>query len=235
MQPSSRACALALATSSLLIVAQAALAGPLPPCPALPGGTVECFDAEPSGSAASAGSFGDMSVVDGLILSEADASFLLGMDTTGWATSGAQGVLNSLQPVIEFLFDSTLSLFHLSVLALPGPFDEPVPVVLQGFRGDTLVATDLSNISLTGPDGTHQDLLTVLDGSLGFDRVRVFAALAPCSGADCEIGATTSVFVDTVEYMRLAGPCDVPEPGAFALALAGLTSLGAWLRKGGRR
>ena len=100
MQPRIRGRALALATLCLALAPRVAGAGPLPPCPVYPNATVECFDDEPSGSAASAGDFGTLSVVDGLILSESDASFLLGMDTTGWASSGDQGVLNALQPAV---------------------------------------------------------------------------------------------------------------------------------------
>jgi len=192
-----------------------------------PNATVECFDDEPSGSAASAGDFGTLSVVDGLILSESDASFLLGMDTTGWASSGDQGVLNALQPAVEFLFDATITLFRLTVQVLPGPLGDPVPVVLQGFQGDTLVAMDVSNVARAGADGSYDDLLAVLDGYLGFDRVRVFAALGPCSGEDCEVGTTTSFFADTVKYIQ-GEPRGVPEPGVALLAIAALAGFGGW-------
>jgi hypothetical protein len=174
-----------------------------------------------------------MSVLDGLVLSESDAAFLLGVDTAGWATSGDQGVLNALLPVVEFLFDTTITLFRLSVVALPGPFGEPVPVVVQGFSGDTLVATALSDVGRAGPDGSHDDWLGIQDGFLGFDRVRVFAALGPCSGEDCEVGTTTSFFADTVKYIR-GEPRGVPEPGVAVLAMAALAGLCAW-RSAARR
>jgi hypothetical protein len=238
MQPRTRGRAIALATILLALAPHAARAGTLPTplggCPVFPGApdtAVVCFDAEPSGSAASAADFGDLTVLDGLVLSESDAAFLLGLDTAGWATTGDQGVLNSLLPAIEFLFDATVTLFRASVVALPGPLGA-VPVVMQGFSGDTLVATAVTDVSRGGDDGLYGDWIGIQDGFLGFDRVRVFAALGPCAGPDCETGPTTSFFLDTVKYVR-GEPRGVPEPGAAVLALAALVGLAG--RPGGRR
>jgi len=223
----------------LLLMPVQADAGIIVPdaCPSFPGEAdtrVECFDDAPSGSAASALDFANGTVLDALVLSEADAAFLLGLDTSGWATSGDQGILNGLLPVVELLFDSPIALFRLSVVALPGPLGEPVPVVLQGFEGDALRASDVSDPSRVRPDGTHADWLGFQDANAGFDRVRVFAALGPCGGPDCEPGGTTSFFADTVKYV-VSEPRGVPEPGAAALALAFLTALGVRSAAAARR
>jgi len=234
MRPTTRGCTLAFAMIWFASTSPASHAGILigaaAPCPEFPGSddtVVACFDDLPSGSAASAGALGDLSVLDALVLSEADTAFLLGVDTAGWATSGDQGLLNSLQPVVDFLFDATITLFRLSVVALPGPSGDPVPVVVQGFSGETRVATVLSDVSRGDDDGFHDDWLQIQDDTLGFDRVRVFAALGPCSGDDCEVGTTSSFFADTVKYVR-GEPRGLPESGVAAFAMATLAGFVAW-------
>jgi len=204
----------------LAAAAPPARAGSKGPCPTFPGMTtlVACFDDEPSGGAASAASIDHVVVLDALILSEADAGFLLGLDTAGWATSGNQGILNSLVPAVDFLFDGPITLFRLSVVALPGPAGAPVPVVVQGFAGAELRASDLSDVARVRADGTHDDSIKIEDLALGFDRVRVFAALGPCGGDDCEIGGTTSFFADTVQFV-------VPEPSSSLLVVASFCAL----------
>jgi len=231
MLPTTRGPALALAM--LALAPGISHADILEPCPSYPGPpetVVECFDDEPSGSAASAGDFGNMTLLDGLILSESDAAFLLGTDTTDWATSGDQGILNALLPAVDFLFDAPIALFRLSVVALAGPLGEPVPVVVQGFAGDELRATAISDVSRVRDDGTHADWIDIQDAVLGFDRVSVFAALEPCNGENCEVGTTTSFFADTVKYIV---PDVVPEPGVAVLGLASLAGFGVC--RGGRR
>jgi hypothetical protein len=177
-----------------------------------------CFDDLVSGTATSAATFPHVEIDDALVLSEAHAAFLLGFDTSSWATTGDQGILNSLLPAVDLWFDVPIDRFRVDVVALPGPTGEPVPVVLQAFRGGSLVATALSNVGFVLPDGTHHDQL---EFAVRADHVRLFAALGPCAGADCEVGRTTSFFADRVKFV-------VPEPGAgvllssLALGLAAL-------------
>src|SRR5687767_11476606 len=79
------------------------------------------FDALVSGTAASAASFPGVSVDDALVLSEADIDFLLGFDATGtFATSGTQGIVNTLGAAITFDFDLRVRSFSVDVLGLPG-------------------------------------------------------------------------------------------------------------------
>jgi hypothetical protein len=228
---SNRVCGLAAAAAALCLALapRPANAGPLDHCPVfpLPHSVVLCFDEEPSGSAASAATFENVTVLDALILSEAHASFLLGMDTEGFATSGLQGLLNALVPSVEFFFDVPITHFEASVVALPSPTGVPVPVVIQGFRAGELRAFVLSDVGGVRPDGTHANHIGFHDDFVGFDYVRIFAALGPCDGEDCLVGPTTSFFADTVKFV-------VPEPGAASLAAATLCGLGIWLTCGRR-
>jgi hypothetical protein len=177
-----------------------------------------CFDDLASGTATSAAAFPHVEIDDALVLSETHAAFLLGFDTSSWATTGDQGILNSLLPAVDFWFDVPIDRFRVDVVALPGPTGEPVPVVLQAFLGGNLVRTVISDVGLVLPDGTHHDRLQF---GVRADHVRLFAALGPCAGADCEVGRTTGFFADSVKFL-------VPEPGAgvllstIALGLAAL-------------
>ena len=215
-----------IAALCLLLSAPPAAAIPMdpadaPPCPEapFPGVMLLCFDEEPSGSATSAQDYPMASVVDALVLSEADAAFLLGFDTSSWATTGDQGILNVLVAVVEFWFDAPIDFFRVDVVGLPGPEGGPVPVVAHGL-GDGFSVFDVSDISGVLPDGTHHDHLA-LKHHLGFQHVRLFTALGACAGPDCEVGTTTSFFADRVKFVKL-----VPEPGAALLLLAA-AALGA--------
>jgi len=219
------AAAVALTLCALSAVALAPARAGAAPCPPGAGLVVfACFDDAPSGSAASAADLGDLDVADAVVLSEADAAFLLGLDTEAWATSDDQGILNSLVSVVELHFDRRIERFELDVVGLPG-LAGPLPVVVQGLSGSQVLATATSDVGGVLGDGTHRDRIGVVADAVAFDHVRVFAALGPCAGADCVAGGTTSFFADTVEYA-------LPEPGAAGLAAAGLT-LAAALR--GRR
>ena len=157
---------------------------------------------------------GGATIVDALVLDEADALVLTGLDTSDWATSGDQGILNSLVAVVEILFATPVTSVALQVTGLPGSEGDAVPVVLQGWLGDDLGASDVSDTSGAGGDAVHQDALQV-DGL--FDRVVLFAATGPCDGVSCTVGPTTSFFADDLSFA-------VPEPRLpllLGLALAG--------------
>jgi hypothetical protein len=187
------------------------------------------FDALVSGSAASAASFPGVSVDDALVLSEADVDFFLGFDAAGkFATSGAQGLVNSLGAAITFTFDAPVRSFAVDVLGLPGLTGDPSTVVVQAFDGDVPVAFDLANLGLVGDSGFPEDTLSLFEAS-GFTRVVLFAGV-PCAGALCfEVGPPTSFFADTVRFEP------VPEPGTALLLGAGLAALARRQRRSASR
>jgi len=210
MLPVRAAAGAALALCVLASDASALGQGGPPPCPqsdpAL-GFFAICFDDLVSGTASSAATFPHVEISDALVLSETHAGFLLGFDTSSWATTGDQGILNSLLPAVDLWFDVPIDRFRVDVVALPGPTGAPVPVVLQAFLGGNLVHTVLTDVGLVRSDGTHRGQLLI---DVRADHVRLFAALGPCAGADCEVGPTTSFFADSVKFL-------VPEPGTAAL------------------
>lgn len=204
-QPYGRRLAL-LGGAFLLLLAPGGSASAMTSCPSGDPAVVQlCFDDVPSLTAASSHDFGPVSILDGTILSEAQANLALGLDTTGWATTGDQGVLNDLEPILDFSFAIAIVEFRVDVVALPGPLGDPVPVVVQGFRDGALIGTDLLAAGSSMLSGV-------------FDTVRIFAAVAPCSGSDCEVDVEGLFFADTVEYI-------VPEPKTITLVALGLAAL----------
>ena len=93
-----------------------------------------CFDDLVSLTTTGAQDFGPVSIDDATVFSEADAALALGFDTSTWATTGDQGILNNLVPVIDFSFDQTVFLFRVDVVVLPGQSGDPGLVVVQGYR-----------------------------------------------------------------------------------------------------
>lgn len=209
---------LVAATALLLADPARALSDPAeaPPCPAdAPGSGMYflCFDDLASLTATSAASLPFVSVVDATVFSEADAASALGLDTSSWATSGDQGILNSLVRVVEFAFAPGVTQFGVDVLALTPPPGSPV--VVQGLRGGSLLDTRLSSVSGV-PVGGSDAVRVLLERSSGYDRVRLFLASGPCSGADCQLDPNGLFFADTVKFT-------VPEPRiASLLGLAGI-------------
>lgn len=183
-----------------------------------------CFDDLVSLTTTGAQDFGPVSIDDATVFSEADAALALGFDTSTWATTGDQGILNNLVPVIDFSFDQTVFLFRVDVVVLPGQSGDPGLVVVQGYRDGDLVAVELSDPSGVQPDGTHENRILIKDVG-GFDQVLVFAAAGPCDGFDCEPGFdTTTFFADSVKYV-------LPEPGTLAMVSMGLLGLAGMGRR----
>lgn len=194
----------ALLPLALLLVLSAPPSAALPACPA---GAL-CFDALPSGSAVSAADLGAVSATDALVLSEADAALVLGVPTAGtFATSGDQGLLNTLQPSITFHLGGSATRFEVDVLALLDSVGGAISVVAEAFAGASLVASDASDPSLLGDSGLPEDVL-LLTAVGGFDRV----VLRP----DLAVPLTTTFWLDTVRIRA------VPEPGAALLVAAAL-------------
>jgi hypothetical protein len=204
-----------LARSLFRLLALAALAL----APAAARATTLDFDGLVSGTAASAASFPGVSIDDALVLSEADIEFFLGFDAEGtFATSGSQGLVNTLGAAITFEFDAPVRSFAVDVLGLPGLSGDPTTVLIQAFDGNVPVALDVANLGLVGDSGFPEDTLAIFEAT-GFTRVVLFAGV-PCAGALCyELGPPTSFFADTVRFEA------VPEPGTAFLLGAGLAAL----------
>jgi hypothetical protein len=165
------------------------------------------FDDLPDLSDAAAATLPGVSVSSAQVLSETSIGLLLGYDATGtWATSGDQGILNSLGPVITFTFAGTVASFSIDVLGIEKE-GVTLPIALYGFQGETLVASIVSDPSLIGDSGLHEQSLS-LTGA--FSSVRL-GALADCAGVPCFSDEGTTFFADTARFAA------VPEPRALAL------------------
>ncbi len=211
----------ALGAALLLAGPAAAITDPgtAPDCPANDpgiGAYFVCFDDQLSLTATSAQAYPFVDIIDATIFSEADAATAFGLDTTFWASTGDQGIVNNLVPVIELDFSTDVTLFRVDVLSLPGNN----PVVVQGFRDGVLLETILSTAGDPLPETDAVRLL--IKDVVGFDEIRLFVADGPCNGADCVADDEGLFFADSVKFI-------LPEPGVVAMlgfALLGLAGMG---------
>lgn len=212
----------ALLGAGLLLLLPAAAAKAAPICPPNVPGTgsfLVCFDDVPSLSAASAASLPGVAVNDATVFSEAHAALALGFVTDDWTTSGDQGLLNSLVPVVSFHFDTRVASLSIDVVELPGTSGSDAPVALHAFRNGVLVDALVSSAS--GVPVTDSDALRLaLATTGGVDRIDLFVAADDCTGADCLVDPAGNFFADTLQFQ-------VPEPRGLALAVCtGIMMLG---------
>lgn len=174
------------------------------------------FDDLPTPSDVAAASLSGVSVSTALVLSEADVEALTGIPAAGtWATSGANGLLNTYAPTITFTFDVPVTSFSVDVLSIEND-GVTLPVLLEAFDGVDPLASVSSDPSLIGDSGYHEDALSLFGF---FTSVRL----------SVDSTATSTFWLDSVRFTA------VPEPGSLSLAGAGLALLSGYARGRGRR
>lgn len=167
-------------------------------------------------SDAAAATLPGVSVSPAQVLSEPSIGILLGYAADGlWATSGSQGILNSLGAVISFAFDVAVVSFAVDVLGLDKD-GITLPVALRGFQGDSLIATVVSDPALIGDSGLHEQQLALAGGP--FTRIELLA-LTLCGEELCPSAEGTTFFADTVVF------APIPEPGTLGMLVIGLSAL----------
>ena len=174
------------------------------------------FDDLPSPSDVAAASIPGVSISTALVLSETDLESLTGIPAVGtFATSGANGLLNTYAPSITFTFTAPVTSFSVDVLSIESE-GVTLPVLLEAFDGANPFASVSSDPGLIGDSGYHEDTLAVFGL---FTSVRI----------SVDSSATSTFWLDSASFTA------VPEPGTLALAGTGLALLSGIARGRGRR
>ncbi|MDJ0786016.1 MAG: hypothetical protein QNK05_04370 [Myxococcota bacterium] len=161
----------------------------------------------PSLSDVAAADTGSVSISSALILSEADLATLTFLPTSGFATSGDQGLLNSLAAGIDIAFGQPVESVSIDVVGLPlvgGTGDHAV--ALLAFSNGQLILETLSDPTQIGDSGRHEATLSAM--AVRIDAVRLEARDCPMGPTSCVLAdVTTSFFADTLDFVS------APEPG----------------------
>jgi len=187
------------------------------------------FDDLPSLSDVANATLPGVSVSTALVLSETDA-VALGYPALGtFATSGTQGLLNTLAPAVTFTFTAPVTSFSIDILSLARD-GVTLPIQLRAFGGGpNPISSTTSDPSRIGDSGYHEQRLAVAaqPGTL-FSSVDL-VALTGCGGSLCPSTETSTFWLDSASFTP------VPEPGSMALLGGGLALLAGLGRgKGGR-
>ena len=186
------------------------------------------FDDLAAGSDVATATLPGVSVSTALVLSETQVGILTGFPAQGkWATSGMNGLLNTLAPSITFTFDVPVTSFSIDVLSLEKD-GVTLPIALEGFFDLTsLSLTEISDPALIGDSGLHEQRLTLTaPASSSFTRVTL-QAVASCSGSPCISTQTSTFWLDSASFTP------IPEPGTPMLLGEGFVLLAGLAR--GRR
>jgi len=167
-------------------------------------------------------------IAPGLVARESDVESLLGFPAVGsWATSGDQGVLNSLGPVLTLVFEGPVRALTLDVLGLPVDGGGFHGVALAAFLGTTPVLETFSDPTRIGDSGLHED--TLVAPGPAFDQV-VLTGFAIADGCDPRCltpDESTTFWIDTLQFEALPAPAP-----AWLAAVAALVGAAHALRQG---
>jgi len=166
--------------------------------------------------------FPEVSISTSLLLTESDAALLTGFDTSGWATSGVAGLLNSEAPVIQFDFDAPANRIEAEVFFLPENEDLGVGImgVPANHPGHAILIGYFYLPTLMPPlSGSHFHLSLGFDGAQ-FSSIQILAITDAECAPDCTPSSRTStLFIDDFRFLT------VPEPTTTVLAIATLASM----------
>ncbi|MCP5056054.1 MAG: PEP-CTERM sorting domain-containing protein [bacterium] len=184
------------------------------------------FEAAPNGSDAASFDWGGVAVSSALVLDETTIEALTLHSAVGtWATSGSQGLFNSLAPDLSFTSAVPFTAFSLSFLSLPRPDQGYYQLLAQLWSNGQLVDEFLSDGQTTGDSGLHEGVFS----ASGFQADRlVIQAVEQTSCALClqpPLAVRDSFFVDDLQLQT------VPEPATAMILLLGAAGVAARARR----
>lgn len=200
-----------------VLFASAAFAGETP--------TID-FDAAPNGADTATLDWPGVSIEGALVLDEATIEALTLHAASGvWATSGTQGLLNSLSDAVTIDAHGPFEAFSVEVIGLPRPDEGFFLVEAQLFHAGEVVDTLTSDGVTLGDSGLHEARFDAAD--FFADRLVLRTVfVADCGDLPCiePSEQRDSLFLDdlTIEF--------VPEPDGVVLGLGAVLGLAALRR-----